>query len=168
MIVFVILALFTMKFVWPPITAALDERAQKIRDGLSAADKAKAELASANKLAEEELSAARTDAAQRLADAERLAQSMIEEAKSRANEEGAKIIAAARAEAEQEAARARESLREHVASLAVRGAEQILRREVDARACRPPRPAAGAALEHAEQTTWPSSPPSPGRTPKPS
>ena len=134
MIVFVILALFTMKFVWPPITAALDERAQKIRDGLSAADKAKAELASANKLAEEELSAARTDAAQRLADAERLAQSMIEEAKSRANEEGAKIIAAARAEADQEAARARETLREQVASLAVRGAEQILRREVDARA----------------------------------
>ena len=133
MIVFVILALFTMKFIWPPITAALDERAQKIRDGLSAADKAKAELASANKMAEEELSAARTDAAQRLADAERLAQSMIEEAKSRANEEGAKIIAAARAEAEQEAARARETLREQVASLAVRGAEQILRREVDAR-----------------------------------
>jgi len=133
MIVFVILALFTMKFIWPPITAALDERAAKIREGLSAADKAKAELASANKLAEEELSAARTDAAQRLADAERLAQSMIEEAKSRANEEGVKIIAAARAEAEQEAARARETLREQVASLAVRGAEQILRREVDAR-----------------------------------
>ena len=133
MIVFVILALFTMKFIWPPITAALDERAAKVREGLSAADKAKAELASANKIAEEELSAARTDAAQRLADAERLAQSMIEEAKSRANEEGAKIIAAARAEAEQEAARAREALREQVASLAVRGAEQILRREVDAR-----------------------------------
>jgi F-type H+-transporting ATPase subunit b len=134
MIVFLILALFTMKFVWPPITAALDERAAKIREGLSAADRAKAELASANKRAEEELSAARTDAAQRLADAERLAQSMIEEAKSRASDEGAKIIAAARAEAEQEATRARETLREQVAGLAVRGAEQILRREVDARA----------------------------------
>jgi len=131
MIVFVILALFTMKFIWPPITAALDERAQKIRDGLSAADKAKAELAAANKRAEAELSSARSDAAQRLADAERLAQSMIEEAKSRANEEGAKIIAAARAEAEQEASRARETLREQVAALAVRGAEQILRREVN-------------------------------------
>jgi F-type H+-transporting ATPase subunit b len=134
MIVFVILALFTMKFVWPPITAALDERAQKIREGLSAADKAKADLANANKRVEEELSAARTDAAQRLADAERLAHSMIEEAKARANEEGAKIVAAARAEAEQEAMRAREVLREQVAALAVRGAEQILRREVDARA----------------------------------
>jgi F-type H+-transporting ATPase subunit b len=133
MIVFVILALFTMKFIWPPVTAALDERAQKIREGLSAADKAKAELASTNKRIEEELSSARSDAAQRLADAERLAQSMIEEAKSRASEEGAKIVAAAHAEAAQEATKAREALREQVAALAVRGAEQILRREVDAR-----------------------------------
>jgi F-type H+-transporting ATPase subunit b len=134
LIVFLILAGFTMKFIWPPITAALDERAQKIRDGLSAADKAKAELATANKRIEEELSSARTDAAQRLADAERLAQSMIEEAKSRASDEGAKIVAAARSEAEQEATKAREILRDQVASLAVKGAEQILRREVDAKA----------------------------------
>ena len=131
MIVFAILVWFTMKFVWPPITAALDERARKIADGLSAADKAKAELAQANKRVEEQLSAARNDAAQRLADAERLAQSMIEEAKSRANEEGAKIVAAARAEAEQEATKAREALREQVAALAVKGAESILRREVN-------------------------------------
>jgi len=134
LIVFLILVWFTMKFIWPPITAALDERAEKIREGLSAADRAKAELATANKRIEQELSSARTDAAQRLADAERLAQSMIEEAKSRASEEGAKIVAAARAEAEQEATKARESLREQVAALAVKGAEQILRREVDAKA----------------------------------
>ena len=134
MIVFVILGLFTMKFIWPPITAALDERAAKIREGLSAADKAKAELAAANLRVEQELSSARNDAAQRLADAERLAQSMIEEAKGRASEEGAKIIAAAHAEAQQEATKAREALREQVAALAVKGAEQILRREVDARA----------------------------------
>ncbi len=133
MIVFLIVVGFTMKFIWPPMTAALDERAEKIREGLSAADRAKAELATANKRIEEELSSARTDAAQRLADAERLVQSMIEEAKSRASEEGAKIVAAARAEAEQEATKARETLREQVAALAVRGAEQILRREVDAR-----------------------------------
>ena len=133
LIVFLILVWFTMKFVWPPITAALDERAQKIRDGLSAADRAKAELATANKRVEEQLSSARTDAAQRLADAERLAQSMVEEAKSRASEEGAKIVAAARAEADQEASRARETLREQVAALAVKGAEKILRREVDAK-----------------------------------
>ena len=132
MIVFAILVWFTMKFIWPPITAALDERARKIADGLSAADKAKAELAQANKRVEEQLSAARTDATQRLADAERLAQSMVEEAKGRANDEGAKIIAAARAEADQEATNAREALREQVAALAVKGAESILKREVNA------------------------------------
>jgi len=132
MIVFAILVWFTMKFVWPPITAALDERARKIAEGLSAADKAKADLAVANKRVEEQLSAARDDAAKRLADAERLAQSMVEEAKSRASEEAAKIIAAAKAEAEQEAVKAREALRDQVAVLAVKGAEQILRKEVNA------------------------------------
>jgi len=134
MIVLLILVGFTMKYIWPPLAAALDQRAQKIREGLSAADTAKAELATANKRVEEQLAAARADATQRLADAERLAQSMVEEAKARASEEGAKIITAARAEAEQESMKAREALREQVASLAVRGAEQILRREVDARA----------------------------------
>jgi len=132
MIVFLILVWFTMKFVWPPIVAALDERAKKIADGLSAADKAKADLAAANTRVEQQLSAARDDAAKRLADAERLAQQLVEEAKTRANEEGAKIIAAARVEAEQEAVKAREALREQVAGLAVKGAEQILRREVNA------------------------------------
>ncbi|MBK9361342.1 MAG: F0F1 ATP synthase subunit B [Rubrivivax sp.] len=132
MIVFAILVWFTMRFVWPPITAALDERAKKIADGLSAADKAKADLAAANKRVEQQLSAARDDAAKRLADAERLAQQMIEEAKARASDEGAKIIAAAKAEAEQEAVKAREVLREQVAGLAVKGAEAILRREVNA------------------------------------
>ena len=134
MIVFLLLVWFTMSKVWPPIAAALDARAAKIREGLSAADKAKADLAAANQRVEKELSAARNDAAQRLADAERLAQSMIEEAKSKANDEGAKIVAAARSEAEQEAIKAREALRDQVASLAVKGAEQILRREVDAKA----------------------------------
>jgi len=132
LIVFLLLVWFTMKFVWPPMAQALDERAAKIRDGLSAADKAKAELATANKRIEQELSSARTDAAQRLADAERLAQSMIEEAKTRASDEGAKIIAAAKAEAEQESLKAREALRAQVANLAVKGAEQILKREVNA------------------------------------
>ncbi len=131
-IVFLILVGFTMKFVWPPITAALDERAKKIAEGLSAADKAKADLAIANKRVEEQLSSAREDAAKRLADAERLAQSMVEQAKGRANEEAAKIVAAAKAEAEQASAQAREALREQVAALAVKGAEQILRKEVNA------------------------------------
>jgi F-type H+-transporting ATPase subunit b len=132
MIVFLILVWFTMKFVWPPITAALDARAKKIAEGLSAADKAKSELAVANKRVEEQLSAARDDAAKRLADAERLALSMIEEAKGRAAEEGAKIVAQAKAEAEQESLKARERLRDEVASLAIKGAEQILRREINA------------------------------------
>lgn len=132
MIVFAILVWFTMRFVWPPLTAALDERAKKIAEGLSAADKAKADLAAANTRVEQQLSAARDDAARRLADAERLAQQTVEEAKARASEEGAKIVAAARAEAEQEAVKAREALREQVAALAVKGAEAILKREVDA------------------------------------
>lgn len=132
MIVFLILVWFTMKFVWPPIVKALDERAQKVAEGLSAADKAKSELAVANKRVEEQLSAARDDAARRLADAERLAQSMVEEAKGRATAEAAKIIAAARAEAEQEVVKAREALREDVTTLAVKGAEQILKREINA------------------------------------
>ena len=132
MIVFAILVWFTMKFVWPPITAALDERARKIADGLSAADKAKSELAVANKKVEAQLAAARDDAQKRLADAERLAQQMIEEAKVRASDEAAKIVAAAQAEAAQAAVQAREALREQVAGLAVKGAEQILRREVSA------------------------------------
>jgi F-type H+-transporting ATPase subunit b len=131
MIVFAILVWFTMRFVWPPLTAALDERAKKIAEGLSAADKAKSDLAVANQRVEQQLSAARDDAAKRLADAERLAQQLVEEAKSRASDEGAKIIAAAKAEAEQEAVKARETLREQVAGLAVKGAEAILRREVN-------------------------------------
>jgi F-type H+-transporting ATPase subunit b len=132
MIVLLILVGFTMKFIWPPVVKALDERAAKIADGLSAADKAKADLAVAERRVEQQLSAARDDAAKRLADAERLGQQLVEEAKARATEEGAKLIAAAKAEAEQESVKAREALREQVAGLAVKGAEAILRREVDA------------------------------------
>lgn len=131
-IVFAILVWFTMRYIWPPLTKALDERAAKIAAGLSAADKAKSELAAANKRVEEQLAAARDDASKRLADAERLAQSIVEEAKGRANEEAAKIVANARAEAEQATVQAREALRNEVAALAVRGAEAILRREVNA------------------------------------
>ena len=89
MIVFLILVGFTMKFVWPPITAALDERAKKIAEGLAAADKAKSELSAANQRVEAELAKSRTETAARLADAERRAQAIIEEAKGRASEEAA-------------------------------------------------------------------------------
>ncbi len=131
-VVFAILVWFTMKFVWPPITKALDERALKISDGLAAADKAKSELASANKRVESELANSRNETAARLADADRRGQGIVEEAKVRAVEEANKIIAAAQAEAAQQTVKAREALREQVALLAVKGAEQILRKEVNA------------------------------------
>jgi F-type H+-transporting ATPase subunit b len=131
-IVFALLVLFTMKLVWPPIAAALDQRASKIADGLAAADKAKSELSSANKRVEAELAKSRTETTARLADAERRGQGIVEEAKLKATEEGNKIIAAAKVEAEQQTVRAREALREQVAALAVKGAEQILLREVNA------------------------------------
>ncbi len=130
--VFFMLVIFTMKFVWPPIAKALDDRAQKIADGLAAADKAKAELSSANKRVEAELATSRNETTVRLADAERRALTIIEEAKAKATEEGGKIVAAAKLEAEQQSVKARESLREQVAALAVKGAEQILRKEVNA------------------------------------
>jgi F-type H+-transporting ATPase subunit b len=132
MAVFFLLVMFTMKFVWPPIAKALDERATKIADGLAAADKAKSELSSANKRVETELAKSRTENAARLADAERRALTIIEEAKAKAVDEGSKIVAAAKLEADQQTVKAREALREQVAALAVKGAEQILRKEVNA------------------------------------
>lgn len=130
-IVFLILVWFTMKFVWPPIAKALDERAQKIADGLAAADKARTELAAANQRVEQELASSRNETAARLADAERRAQQIIEDAKLRAADEASKIMAAAKADAEQQVVQAREALRDQVAVLAVKGAEQILRKEVN-------------------------------------
>lgn len=131
-VVFFILAAFTMKFVWPPLMKALDERAQKITDGLAAADRGKAEMAAAEKRAQAELASARDEGQKRIGDAERRGQSIIEEAKKTAAEEAARIIAAARADAEQQVTQAREALRGQVASLAVKGAEQILKREINA------------------------------------
>jgi len=129
---FAVLVFVTMRFIWPPITKALDERAGKIREGLAAADKAKAELATANKAADEQRAIARNETTKLLADAEKRAAAIVDEAKKRAEEEGAKIVAAAKADAEQQATRAREALGEQVAVLAVKGAEQILQREVNA------------------------------------
>ena len=131
-IVFAILVWFTMRYVWPPLTKALDERAQKIADGLAAADRAKAELQNANQKADAQLAQAREETTKRLADADKRAQAIVEEARARANDEAAKIIAAAKADADQQVIRAREALREEVATLAVKGAEAILRREVNA------------------------------------
>ena len=132
MIVFLILVGFTMKYVWPPIIKALDERAAKIKDGLSAADKAKAELAGAEAQIAKELAQTKAESGKLISDAEKRAAAIVDAAKSRAEEEGAKILAAAKADAEQQVSRAREALREQVAALAVKGAEQILHKEVNA------------------------------------
>ncbi|MDP1609653.1 MAG: F0F1 ATP synthase subunit B [Sulfuritalea sp.] len=134
LVVFLILAWFTMKFVWPPIMKALDERAGKIADGLAAADKAKSDLAHAEKKASDELRKARESAAEFRSGAERQVAQLIEDARA----EGARIVNAAREAAEAEAGaasqRAREALREQVATLAVAGAERILRKEINAQA----------------------------------
>ena len=133
-VVFFILAGFTMKFVWPPLIKALDERAQKIAEGLAAADRGKAEMAAAEKRAHAELSTARDEGAKRVADAEKRGQSIVEDAKKTATEEAGRIVAAARADAEAQAGKVRDALRAEVANLAVKGAEQILKREVNAAA----------------------------------
>lgn len=134
LIVFFVLAWVTMKFVWPPIVKALDERAKKIADGLAAADKAKTDLALAEKKVAEELRKARESGAELRSGAEKQAAQLVEEARA----EAARIVNAAREAAEAEAAaasqRAKEALREHVAQLAVAGAEKILRKEINAQA----------------------------------
>jgi len=130
--VFFILAWFTMKFVWPPIMKALDDRAKKIADGLAAADKAKADLTLAEKKVVEELRKARESAGDVRTSAEKQASHLIDDARA----EAGRIIAAAREAAESEAGaaaqRAKETLRDQVANLAVAGAEKILRREINA------------------------------------
>jgi F-type H+-transporting ATPase subunit b len=133
-VVFFILAGFTMKFVWPPLMKALDERAERIANGLAAADRGKAEMAAAEKRIASELAATRDESAKRIADAEKRAAAIIEDAKQQASAEAARIVEGAKADAEQQVTRAREELRAQVAALAVAGAEQILKREVNAAA----------------------------------
>jgi len=130
LIVFFVLAWFTMTFVWPPLIKAIDERSKKIADGLAAAERGKQALAEANRKAEQELAVSRFENQQRLADAEKRAQQIIEEAKQQAEIERKRILAQAEAEAASEAQRAREALRDQVASLVVSGAEQILKKEI--------------------------------------
>lgn len=132
MVVFFILWWVVAKFIWPPLVKALDERAKKIADGLAAAEKGKAELELANKRVDVALAEARAEGAQRVADAEKRAQMVAEEIKHNAQAEAARIVAQAKANAEQQVTKAREQLRDQVAVLAVKGAEQILKREVNA------------------------------------
>jgi F-type H+-transporting ATPase subunit b len=132
--VVLILALFTMKFVWPPMMKALDDRAKKIADGLAAADRGRAEMQAAEKRVQAQLASAGEEGQKRVMDAEKRGQMIVEEAKNTASAEAARIIAAAKAEADNQITKAREELRDQVAVLAVKGAEQILKREVNAQA----------------------------------
>jgi F-type H+-transporting ATPase subunit b len=125
---------FTVKFIWPYMLRAIETRQKTIADGLAAAEQGRRSLESSTRQAEEAIAQARSRAAEILAQAEKRATQLIDEARSAAKEEGNREKAAAKAEIEQEVTRAREQLRDHVASLAVAGAEKILRREVDAKA----------------------------------
>jgi F-type H+-transporting ATPase subunit b len=125
---------FTVKFIWPHMLRAIETRQKTIADGLAAAEEGKRSLELSNKRADEEIRKARERATEVLTQAEKRAAQMIEEAKNAAKEEGNREKVAAKAEIAQELTRAREQLRDHVASLAVAGAEKILRREVDQKA----------------------------------
>lgn len=130
---FVLFIWFVMKLVWPYFQRIIAERQKTIADGLAAAERGRNELTEAAKKAERQLDDARGRAQAILGAAEKRAAQMIDEAKHTAKAEGDRMIAGAKAEIVQEVARAKETLREQVASLAVAGAEKILRREVDAK-----------------------------------
>lgn len=134
MIAFAVFVWFTMKFVWPPIMKAIEERKAKIADGLAAAERGKHEQQLAQQRATERLQEAKQQAAEIVARAEKRAAEIVEESKDTARAEGARLLESARAEIEQETNKAREQLRHNVAQLAVAGAERILRREIDAEA----------------------------------
>jgi F-type H+-transporting ATPase subunit b len=125
---------FTVKFVWPPMLRAIETRQKTIADGLAAAEQGRRALETSNREAEEAVREARNRAAEIIAQAEKRGAQMIDEARKAAKEEGGREKAAAQAEIAQAVTRAREQLRDRVASLAVAGAEKILRREVDAKA----------------------------------
>ena len=131
MIAFAIFAWFCMKFVWPPLIGAVNDRRRKIDEGLNAAEKAKADLASAEERIQAEIASAKTEAAAIIDKANKTANQMIEDAKVQARVEGERIISQAHVTLEQEIMQTRESLRAQVAELAVLGAEKILQDKVD-------------------------------------
>ena len=132
LIAFAVFVLFCMRFVWPPITAAMAERQKKIADGLAAADRASHDLEIAQKQAVEHMTEAKREAAGIIDSANKRAAQLIEEAKAAAETEADRVKAAASAEIEQERARAQEQLMSQVSALAVAGAEKILGAEIDA------------------------------------
>jgi F-type H+-transporting ATPase subunit b len=136
MITFALLVWFTMKYVWPPLTSALEERRARIADGLAAAERGTHELELAHKRSAEVLRTARQEAVDVIAQANKRATEIIEEAKADARTEGERLMGAARAEIEQELNRAKEDLRKEVGALALAGAARILEREIDPKAHR--------------------------------
>ena len=130
---FATLIWFTVRFVWPLITDAMDERNRRISDGLAAAERGRQDLQQASQRSADMLREARQQAQEIIGQAERRGSQLVEDAKQTATTEGQRLVAGAKAEIDQEVARARETLRVHVAQLAVAGAERILKREVDAR-----------------------------------
>ena len=133
-VTFAVFIWFTVKFIWPWMLRKIEERQKTIADGLAAAEQGRRSLEVSARQADEAIKEARARAAEILAQAEKRSAQLIDEARQSAREEGDRELAAAKAEIQQEVTRAREELRDRVASLAVAGAEKILRREVDARA----------------------------------
>ena len=133
-IAFVLFVWFCMKFVWPPIMKALEERRRTIADGLASAERGRREQELAEKKALATLKQAKQDAAEVIALAEKRAAEIADEAKNQARTEAERIVTAAKADIDQEVNRAKESLRAAVAELAVAGAARILEKEVDAKA----------------------------------
>jgi len=131
-IVFVLFILFSAKFIWPPIIRVVDERRKKIAEGLADAERSAKSLADAQQQVARLTTDARTQAQGIVADGERRGITIVDEAKAQAKVEADRMIAAARAEAAQAMQQAKAALRDQVALLAVAGAEQILRREVNA------------------------------------
>ncbi|MBW8850447.1 MAG: F0F1 ATP synthase subunit B [Xanthomonadales bacterium] len=134
MISFAILIWFTVKFIWPPLMKAIEERQQKIADGLAAADKAKADLEQAEDKVNEELKVARAKANEIIEQAHQRANQIVDQAKNDAVAEAGRQKALAEAEIAAAANRAKEDLRKQVSALAVSGAEKLLKREIDANA----------------------------------
>ena len=133
-IVFVILALVTMKYIWPPLIRAIDDRRKKIADGLAAAERGYRELQSANGEAQIIVNEAREKALKIVDQANLRSGEIVEEARSTAVAEGQRLVGDARQQAALEQARARDQLRKEVASLAVAGASRLLEREIDPKA----------------------------------
>jgi F-type H+-transporting ATPase subunit b len=133
-LVFIILGWVTMKFIWPPLIKAIQERQKKIADGLAAADKGAKSLDDAKVVASDLLKEARAQASKIVDQAGRRSNEMIEEAKTTATAEGQRLLGDAKAEVQLESTRAREQLRKEVATLAVTGASKLLGREIDAKA----------------------------------